>query len=94
MKKHHYRVTVDYLADADNQPVDVAPLQFDAPNHDDVFALIDKMSSRTDLSRDDVARFVVGLKLMSEVMLENKADPLFSALQPHFSAFMKELKKR
>ena len=94
MKKHHYRVTVDYLADADNQPVNVAPLQFDAPNHDDVFALIDKMGSRTDLSRDDVARFVVGLKLMSEVMLENRDDPLFSALKPHFSAFMQELKKR
>lgn len=94
MKKHHYRVTVDYLADADNQPVNVAPLQFDAPNHDDVFALIDKMSSHTDLGRDDVARFVVGLKLMSEVMLENRDNPLFAALKPHFSAFMQELKKR
>ncbi len=94
MKKHRYRVTVDYLADADNQPVDVAPLQFDAPNHDDVFALVDKMSSHSALSRDDVARFVVGLKLMSEVMLENRGDPLFAALQPPFSAFMQTLKKR
>ena len=94
MKQHQYRVTVDYLADADNNPVEVAPLQFDAPNHDDIFGLIGKMSQRSDLTQDDVARFVVGLKLMSEVMLENKGDPLFLALKPLFSAFMKELKAR
>jgi hypothetical protein len=94
MKRHQYRVTVEYVADADGQPVDVAPLQFDAPNHDDIFALVGKMSERSGLSQDDVARFVVGLKLMSEVMLENQDDPLFAALKPHFSAFMKELKPR
>ena len=94
MKKHQYRVTLEYVADADNHPVDVAPLRFDAPNHDDIFAIVAKTCQRTDLSQDDAARFVVGLKLMSEVMLENKGDPLLSALQPHFSAFMKELKKR
>lgn len=94
MKQHQYRVTVDYLADADGRPVDVAPLQFDAPNHDDVFAIVGKMGERSELSPDDAARFVVGLKLMGEVMLENKDNPLFSALKPHFSAFMKELKQR
>ena len=94
MKQHQYRVTLEYVADADNNPVNVAPLQFSAPNHDDILAIIGKMSSRSELSQNDLARFVVGLKLMGEVMLENKGDPLFSALQPHFSAFMKELKKR
>ena len=94
MKQHQYRVTLEYLADADNNPVNVAPLQFSAPNHDDILAIIGKMSSRSELSQTDVARFVVGLKLMSEVMLENRDDPLFSALKPHFSAFMQALKQR
>lgn len=94
MKQHRYRVTVDYLADADGQPVDVAPLQFDAPNHDDIFAIVGKMGERSGLSPDDAARFVVGLKLMGEVMLENQDNPLFTALKPHFLALMKELKPR
>ena len=94
MKQHQYRVTLEYVADADNNPVNVAPLQFDAPNHDEILALIAKMSARSDLSQVDVTRFVVGLKLMSEVMLENKDDPLFYALKPHFTALMKELKSR
>ena len=93
MKKHQYRVTVEYLADADGQPVDAAPLQFSAPNHDDVFALVAKMQERSALRADDVARFVVGLKLMGEAMLENKDDPLFAALKPHFGEFMKTLKQ-
>lgn len=94
MKQHRYRVTVEHVADADNRPVNVAPLQFSAPNHDDIFAIVGRMSERGNLSADDAARFVVGLKLMSEAMLENTDDPLFSALKPHFSAFMKELKQR
>lgn len=94
MKQHQYRVTLEYLADADQQPVDVAPLRFDAPNHDDIFAIIRQLGPRTGLCADDVARFVVGLKLMGEVMLENKDEPLFAPLKPHFSALMKELKKR
>ena len=93
MKKHLYRVTVEYLADADGQPVDAAPLQFAAPNHDDVFALVAKMRQCSGIGADDAARFVVGLKLMSEAMLENKDDPLFVALKPHFGEFMKTLKQ-
>ncbi len=93
MKKHLYRITVEYLADADGQPVDAAPLQFAAPNHDDVFALVAKMRQRSGIGADDAARFVVGLKLMSEAMLENKDDPLFVALKPHFGEFMKTLKQ-
>lgn len=94
MKQHQYRVTVEYLADADGQPVDVAPLSFAAPNHDDIFALVAKMRERSALGADDAARFVVGLKLMSEAMLENKDDPLFVALKPHFGEFMKTLKQQ
>ena len=75
MKQHQYRVTLDYLADADNNPVIVAPLQFNAPNHDDILAIVDDVTKRTDLSAEDAARFVVGLKLMSEVMLERKDNP-------------------
>lgn len=93
MKKHQYRVTVEYLADADGNPVDAAPLTFSAPNHDDVFALVDTMRARSALSSEDAARFVVGLKLMSEAMLENRDDPLFVALKPHFGEFMKTLKQ-
>ena len=36
--------------------------------------------------------FAVGLKLMGEVMLENKEHPLFAELKPHFMEIMKAVK--
>jgi hypothetical protein len=61
-------------------------------NHDDIFKIIDRIKSRGDLQGYEEA-FAVGLKLFSEVMLENKDHPLFSEFKPHFMDFMKQLKK-
>lgn len=37
--------------------------------------------------------FAVGLKLMSEILLENKEIQLFKEFLPHFIEFIKSLKK-
>jgi len=94
MKQHHYRITVEHLSDIDGQPVPLpATLQFEVGNHDDIFAVVERIRQRNDLPSASATAFAVGLKLFSEVMLENKSSPLFSAFIPHFGQFMKQLKK-
>ncbi|UOO81357.1 DUF3861 domain-containing protein [Uruburuella testudinis] len=92
MKQHQYRVTLEYLADADGHAVEQAPLVFDAPNHDNIFSILEMMGRREDMTPEMAQRFTLGLKLMSEVMLENKNHPLFAQLRPHLLEIMQIVK--
>ncbi|HEY8606192.1 MAG TPA: DUF3861 domain-containing protein [Noviherbaspirillum sp.] len=93
MKQHRYQVTLHHLADPDGNPADRPPLQFEVGNHDDIFAIVERMRQRTDFTPEAATALGVGLKLFSEVMLENRDHPLFASFRPHFAEFMKELKK-
>lgn len=93
MKQHRYRVTVEHLQDPGGNPVTRAPLAFEVGNHDDIFAIVERMRGRGDFDPATATSFAVGLKLFSEVMLEHRDHPLFTEFQPHFRQFMKELKK-
>ena len=94
MKQHRYRVTLDHLADAKGEPSTYdAPLRFEVGNHDDVFAIVERMRTRNDLAPDAATALAVGLKLFSEVMLEHRGHPLFAEFAPHFRDFMKTLKQ-
>ncbi|GAA5002153.1 DUF3861 domain-containing protein [Acinetobacter puyangensis] len=95
MKQHQYHITVQHVADAKGQPSTYQEdLSFDAANHDDIFAIVEKLK-KLNLFEDPqtVTSFAVGLKLFSEVMLENKNHPLFKDFSPHFGQFMKKLKQ-
>ena len=94
MKKHQFRITLEHTADKDGTPVLTAPLTFDAPNHDNIFDIIGLMQEREGFTPEMAQRFAVGLKLMGEVMLENKEHPLFAELKPHFMEIMKAVKRK
>jgi hypothetical protein len=93
MKQHRYRITVEHLQDPGGNPVTRAPLTFETGNHDDIFSIVERMRGRGDFDAETATSLAVGLKLFSEVMLENRDHPLFTELQPHFKQFMKHLKK-
>ena len=61
-----------------------SPLQFEVGNHDDIFKIVELMRSRGDLKENDATAFALGLKLFSEVMLENKQNPLFASFKNDF----------
>ena len=92
MKQHRYRVTLEYLADADGNPQQREPLVFEAHSHDEIFDIVELVRSRRLLDARTTAAFVVGQKLFGEVVLENRSNPLFSEFWPHFLSFMKTLK--
>ena len=94
MKQHRYLITVKHLADANGQPSAYdKPMQFEVGNHDDVFAVVERIKWRGEFDDTTTAAFAVGLKLFSEVMIENRGNLLFEEFSPHFFEFMKKLKK-
>ncbi|SCK25516.1 DUF3861 domain-containing protein [Vogesella sp. LIG4] len=94
MKQHHYRITVEHLAQPDGgASPHAAPLVFEAGNHDDIIDIAQRLAGRSDLAAINTDALAVGLKLFGEVMLEHRDHPLFSSLRPHFAQFMKTLKQ-
>ena len=94
MKQHQYKLTLSHLKDAQGQPSKYGtPLQFEFGNHDDIFYIVEMMRGRGDFDENTAAAFAIGLKMFSEVMLEQKDNPLFKEFKPHFMDFMKTLKK-
>lgn len=95
MKQHRYRITVEHLALPDGSvPSEPRTLRFEAGNHDDLFDIVERARRRGDLAESDTVPFAIGLKLFSEVMLQNRGLPLFEGFAPHFKAFMQQLKQR
>ncbi|CAI0698154.1 Domain of Uncharacterised Function with PDB structure [Serratia entomophila] len=95
MPGHRFKITVEALSDRQGNPVEKAPLSFEVENHDDIFDIVERIQAREDLNfgRQQSAAFAVGLKLFSEVMIENRKHPVFAPLREAFKAFMVGLKK-
>lgn len=85
---HQYRITVEKMVGN----TAVQQMSFDTTNHDDIFAILDKVDDRLGFSHEQTQGFIVGLKLFSEVMLAERQHPLFSEFGPQFKLFMKKLK--
>jgi hypothetical protein len=92
MKKHQYRVTVEQLAGEGSSLPERAPLSFVARCHDDLLAIVERSQQRGLLAADDAAAMAVGLKLLGEIVLEHRNDPLYSELAQGIGAFIKKLK--
>ncbi|UCV13812.1 DUF3861 domain-containing protein [Quatrionicoccus australiensis] len=93
MTTHRYRITVEQLDLAPQQGADSpATLAFEVTNHDDILGIVERFRQRKDFDDDSACALGVGLKLFSEVMLQNRTHPLFSEFRGHFGQFMKSLK--
>ncbi|RAI43154.1 DUF3861 family protein [Rhodoplanes roseus] len=91
--KHRYAVRIaDTSARADGSatPEDIA---FEVESHDDLNAIVAKMTERKIFDEAETKAFCVGLKLLGGVLLQHRADPLFADFAPAFGAFMKTLKR-
>jgi Domain of Unknown Function with PDB structure (DUF3861) len=86
-----YQITVQPLA---GRAGDAAPaaLTFPVTNHDDLLKIVERVQALGVLPPDEIAEFSIGLKLLTEVLLRHRRDPLFADLWPQMSEFMKKLK--
>jgi hypothetical protein len=94
MNAYRYRVTVEALPGAKGEPVKDRTLRFEVTNHDDVLGIVERMQARLPFDPDTAASLGVGLKLFSGVVLAQRSDPMFSAIQPALGEFVKGLKQR
>lgn len=93
MKGHLYRLTLEHLEDAKGNPVAKTPIQFDVRNHDDLYAIVEKVKAKGLFDEAEATAFAIGLKLFRETMLHHRGSEVFRELDPHMSEFMKAFKK-
>jgi hypothetical protein len=94
MRGHRYRVTIEHLGTPRDGMAKQPDLVFEAVNHDEIIAIVQRIRAGGDYSADEAAALGIGLKLFSEVMLKHRDDPLFQALRPAVSSFIGGLKAR
>ena len=82
------------LAGLEGQSGDGRSLIFEAANHDDILAIVERMSSQLPFDSNTAASLGVGLKLFSEVTLVHRHNPLFANVRPAVGEFIRELKQR
>lgn len=91
-KYHHYKITLEHIHSPKGDNLHT-PVEVIVDNHDNIFAIIEKLKERNLFNDDNQsAKFAIGLKLFSEVMLRNKENLLFKDLLPAFNEFMQKLK--
>ena len=89
---HSFQITVIPLYETQAGICPNAPLTFVHANHDDILLLVDQVRKIGVLDADAAAATILGLKLLGEVMLERKADPLFDPLRGAIGEFIRNLK--
>jgi hypothetical protein len=92
MKAHRYRVTVEHLATPKGERTHEAPLVFETTNHDDLFAIVAKMKTRTDIAPEDATPLAIGLKMFGEIALAHRKEPLFADITQAVGTFIERLK--
>ena len=94
MSKRHYsyRITVTPTGAPGEGEALRPPFSFEATNHDDIIAIVERARASSGLTPDDAASMAVGLKLLGEVMLREKGNPLFDPLRGGMRDFIGKLK--
>ncbi|NTB87539.1 DUF3861 domain-containing protein [Agrobacterium tumefaciens] len=87
---HRYLITVEPLSGADK--TSRTAIRFEVENHDSIVDILSRSRAIEPVPPSEVPEFVVGLKLLTEVVLRHRGEPLFEELFPALKAFMKKLK--
>ena len=91
-RHYSYRITVAPTGVPSKDTALRPRFSFEATNHDDILALVERAQASTGLTPDDAASMAVGLKLLGEVMLREKNNPLFDPLRSGMRDFIGGLK--
>ena len=67
-------------------------LTFSVENHDDIFAIVDRLKLGKVVPAAEAAEFALGLKLFSEVVIRHRKEPMFSEMFSDIGQFIKRLK--
>lgn len=91
-RHYSYHITVTPTGTPSESEALRPPFTFEATNHDDIIAIVERARANTGLAPDAAASVAVGLKLLSEVVLREKNNPLFDPLRGGIREFIGNLK--
>jgi hypothetical protein len=89
---YQYRITVEALGARRGALDHYESLQFCAENHDDLLKIVEAVRSKRLLDTEKSASLAIGLKLLSEVILEKRQDKVFAPLVRPIRNFIQQLK--
>lgn len=93
MKKNTYHIDISGISDKNGEDLShLETISFDFACHDDLHEIMSRVSSIDGLSTTEKNTLAVGIKMLGEVMLENRKHPLFEEFSRAFGQFMKNLK--
>lgn len=92
-KTNKYRLTLEQVSLVEEDATLQSPMCLEIENHDEIFRIVEKVKQKNLFAdKSQSTQFAIGLKMFSEVMLTNRAHPLFEEFFPAMGAFMKKLK--
>lgn len=91
-RQHRYKITLEHCAASSPEQPLHEPLQLDFANHDDLFAIVQRVQDANFLPPDQSAELALGVKLLGNVLLTNREHPLFTELSQAFGEFVRKLK--
>ena len=89
MEKYNFRITVERLSNDESALSTDSSLVFRTESHDNIIELASKLGCSDDKSK----ALLLGVKLLGEVLLADKSNPLYKDFLPHFGSFMRRLKE-
>ena len=97
MKYRHYQLQINDVTDQQQTPTQISTadqnrLSFHAVSHDDVLALVSRLQQTGLFDAETSATMMVSLKLLGEIVIQQRSHPLFSEFYPHFNQFMRQFK--
>lgn len=94
MRTHRYRITIEHIANPKDADELHLPLMFEASNHDELLGIVDRVRAHSGFTADEAAQLAVSLKLLGELMLKHRHDPLFDELRDPYRVFIGKVKSR
>ena len=91
-KQHRYRLTLEHQEAIQPDQALHAPLHLNFANHDDLFAIVQRVQEAGILPTEDATTLALGVKLLGNVLLAHRGEPLFAELGPAYGEFLKKLK--
>jgi hypothetical protein len=94
-RQNSYRVSLAPLDTASGaSDATLGAVEFVHHNHDDIARIVAFAQTSSGLNADSAAAMAVGLKLLSQTVLEHKDNPLFDGMRQPLREFIRMLKAR
>jgi hypothetical protein len=94
MKGHAYRVRLTPVDEHGESTDRQGSVEFSHRNHDDLARIVQLVRESSGLDADSSATLAIGLKLLSETVLQHKGNPLFDGLRAPLRDLIQTLKSR